>query len=102
MFELHTALQCVISKSPWLLNYILNKELIHIGTIILGELIAKPDSQSEPKAEGTRPCACAWTLRRGSASFSTHATVPCGRGSGLGEAPAQFSRVALPPSLKVE
>ena len=41
MFELHTALQCVRSKSAWLLNYILNKELIHVGTIILGELIAK-------------------------------------------------------------
>lgn len=41
MFELHTVLQCVRSKSAWLLNYILNKELIHVGMIILGELIAK-------------------------------------------------------------
>lgn len=29
-------------------------------------------------------------FRRGSVSFSTHTTVPCGLGSGLGEALAQF------------
>lgn len=41
-------------------------------------------------------------LRRGSASFSTHATVPCGLGSELRGALAQFSPTAPQPTLKVK
>lgn len=40
-------------------------------------------------------------LRRGSASFSTHTTVPCGLGSEFRGALAQFSRAAQ-PTLKVK
>lgn len=65
----------------------------HYPRLPLGGTLTK-GSQSELVAQGTRPRACVLILRRGSASFSTHAAEPCGRCPGPGAAPAQFSPAA--------
>lgn len=71
----------------------------HYPRLPLGGAPAR-GSQSEPVAQGPRPCACALVLRRGFESFSTQTSAAGGRCPGPGEAPAQFSRAA--PWLRFE